>query len=312
MLDPFVTLQEAGFSQRNRGEPSRLEGWSAELITSLDWVRLSEVARSVVAEAGCELAGAIVRQDGSVMFGMIECPKTARPQRALVKITPWNEWGATAETVQRFAQEITTAKNARGILIAPAGFSTAAMHAAQAHQIEAVDASGMLAVLQALPVEKSDFLFHIATAGDYTTPSCPVCKKKLQRIDQETLTLLSRTIDTNGLIAETVVCDSLIIAPGCEVTFLHEVRARSIHVQGRAEGDFLCHGPVTLHAGGTLSGSVAASSLNVRDGGQLLGQFRILEGKPESFIKEVRRWHWCCRGEEGENACASVLFEPHE
>ncbi|MBL9130224.1 MAG: polymer-forming cytoskeletal protein [Verrucomicrobiaceae bacterium] len=311
MLEPFATLQESGFSQHPGGAASKLDGWSPELIASLDWVRLSELARALAAEAGCELAGSSVLPDGSVHFGMIERPRTTRPQRALVKIVPWNEWGATPETVERFAQEVGTARDTRGILIAPSGFSTAAMHAAQEHRIEAVDAAALHAALLALPEEKSDFLFVVATAGDCSTPTCPICQKKLQKVQQQTLSLPSRTIDVDGLIADPVVCDSLVIAAGCEVTFLHEVRACSIHVHGRAAGDFLCQGPVTLHETGTLSGNVAARSLVVRDGGQLLGQFRILEGRLESLVRQVARWHWRCGGGEGRKACAGVIFEPH-
>lgn len=312
MLDPFGTLEQAGFSLRPQGGVDRLVGWSPELIASLDWARLSELARAIATESGCELAGSRVLPDGVVVFGMIEEPKSAKPRRAMVKISPWNEWGATPEAVQRFAQEVRTARDTRGILIAPAGFSPAALRAAQEQRIEAVDAAALDAAVRALPGDKSDFLFVITTAGDYATPSCPICLKKLQRIEQEEHELPSRTIDTDGLIADCVVCDRLEIAAGCEVTFLQEVRARTISISGHASGDFVCEGPVTLEAGGTLSGKIAARSLNVRDGGELLGQFRILDGKLGSFVKPAMRWHWRCGGLLGRKACLGVVFEPHE
>jgi hypothetical protein len=312
MLDPFVTLEEAGFSLRRSGGVDRLAGWSPELIASLDWARMSELARAIAAEAGCELAGSRVMPDGAVLFGMLEEPKSAKPRRAMVKIVPWNEWGATPETVQLFAREVSTARDTRGVLIAPAGFSPAALRMAQELRVEAVDAAGLEAAVRALPGDKSDFLFVITTAGDFSTPSCPVCLKKLRRIEQETLELPSRTIDMDGLIADSVVCDRLEVAAGCEVTFLQEVRARTITISGHASGDFVCEGPVTLEAGGMLSGTVAARSLVVRDGGELLGQFRILEGELGSFVKPAVRWHWRCAGADGRRECAWVIFEPHQ
>lgn len=312
MLDPFVTLEEAGFSLRRSDGVDRLAGWSPELIASLDWARMSELARAIAAEAGCELAGSRVMPDGAVLFGMLEEPKSAKPRRAMVKIAPWNEWGATPETVQLFAREVSTARDTRGVLIAPAGFSPAALRMAQELRVEAVDAAGLEAAVRALPGDKSDFLFVITTAGDFSTPSCPVCLKKLRRIEQETLELPSRTIDMDGLIADSVVCDRLEVAAGCEVTFLQEVRARTITISGHASGDFVCEGPVTLEAGGMLSGTVAARSLMVRDGGELLGQFRILEGELGSFVKPAVRWHWRCAGADGRRECAWVIFEPHQ
>jgi len=311
MLDPFATLEEAGFAARKQDGADRLAGWSAELIASLDWARLFELARAMTVAGGCELAGSRVMPDGAVHFGMIEQPKSAHPRRAMVKIAPWNEWGATPETVRRFADEVRTARDTRGILIAPAGFSPAALRAAQELRIEAVDAAVLDGALRALPAEKSEFLLTVTTAGDHSTPSCPVCAKKLERVKQETSELPSRTIDTDGLIADFVVCDRLEVARGCEVTFLQEVRARSITVSGQASGDFVCEGPVTLEPGGTLSGTVAARSLIVRDGGELLGQFRILEGDLGTFVKPAVRWHWRCRNARGRPACAGVIFEPH-
>jgi len=214
--------------------------------------------------------------------------------------------------VQLFAQEVRTARNTRGILIAPAGFSPAALRMAQELRIEAVDAVGLDAAVRALPGDKSDFLFVVTTAGDFATPTCPICMKKLQRFEQETLELPSRTFDMDGLIADNVVCDRLEVVAGCEVTFLQEVRARSISVSGHVSGDFVCEGPVILEQGGTLSGTVAARSLVVRDGGELLGQFRILEGELGSFVKPAVRWHWRCAATDGRRECAWVIFEPHQ
>jgi cytoskeletal protein CcmA (bactofilin family) len=311
MLAPLATLEEAGFSLRQGGGVDRLAGWSPELIASLDWARLADLALAIVAEAGCELAGSRVMPDAAVHFGMLEMPKSPKPRRAMVKLSSWNEWGATPETVQRFAQEVRTARDTRGILIAPAGFSPAALRKAQELRIEAVDAAGLDAALRALPGDKSDFLFAVTMAGDHSTPSCPICMKKLVRVEQETLELPSRTIDVDGLIADFVVCDRLEVAAGCEVTFLQEVRARAITISGHATGDFVCEGPLTLEAGGTLSGTVAARSLVVHDGGELLGQFRILEGELGSFVKPSVRWHWRCKG-TGDLNCARVILEPHQ
>lgn len=316
MLDPFETLHEAGFSRQDENGASAQGpfslGWSAELIAGLDWVRLSELARALAAEAGCELAGSRAMADGSVLFGMIEQPKSAHPSRALVKLTPWNEWGATSGTVERFAKEVATAKDARGILIAPAGFNTAALHAAQQHRIEAVDAAALNAALMALPPDRRDFLFVTITAGDAITPTCPLCQQKLRREDQSPLPLPSRVIEASGIVADAVLCERLEVAPDCEVTFLSEVRTRSFVNSGQVKGDFICHGAVTLEPGATLSGTVAARSLDVRKGAELLGQFRILEGDLEPLVRQTQRWQWRCAGESGRAACCNIAFEPHD
>ncbi|MEQ1748532.1 MAG: polymer-forming cytoskeletal protein [Prosthecobacter sp.] len=313
MLDPFTTLAEAGFSQRGELITAGEDHWTPELIASLDWMRVAELVRAIAAHSGCELARSLVLEDGSVAFAMIENPTTAYPQRALVKIAAWNEWGANPTQVMNFAREVLTANKARGILIAPGGFTPAASLAAQEHRIETVDASALYAVMQNLSSERSDFFFTIATAGDCKTPTCPVCLQKLVRVESISRAEIpeSRVFKESGLIADHVQANRVEVAARAEVTFLHEVKAREIFIAGDATGDFVCEGTVTLLPGGTLNGSVAARSVNVQEGGELLGKFRILSGAPQSFVTEIRRWHWLCRSDRSKPECVRVSFEPH-
>lgn len=315
MLDPFPKLAEAGFSQQGgliTSGPEE-EHWTPELIASLDWMRVAELVRAIAVHGGCELARSIVLEDGSVMFAMMEQPMTPHPRRALVKIMGWNEWGAMPEAVMRFAREVRTAQNARGVLISPGGFTPAALMAAQEHRIEAVDSAALYQVLLTLPAERSDFFFDIATSGDYTTPTCPVCLQKLSKVESVTRTELPelREISQSGLVADHVHAKKVVVLPRTEITFLHEVRAQEIQIAGDVTGDFVCEGTVTLLPGGTLNGTLAARSVEVEDGGELRGKFRILQGPPSSFITEIRRWQWFCRSARTKPECANVVFEPH-
>jgi hypothetical protein len=293
-----------------QGEPPV---WSAALIASLDWLRVAELARAIAEYHGCELAQSCVMADGAVLFGMVERPHSSQPQRALVKVAGWNEWGAGAEKVSEFGREVQAAGNARGIFIAPGGFSPAALMAAQEFRIETVDAEALQRVLENMPPERSELLHNIATAGHYTTPSCPVCLEKLKRVEfGEHEPPPARTFSQSGLTADHINCGVFEVAAGCEVTFLHEVRAREIRIAGHACGDFICEGPVILEPGGMLTGTVAARSLDVRDGAELRGQFRILEGPPQPFFNAAPRWTWRCTNPEAKPNCAQVVFEPHD
>ncbi|MCB1210064.1 MAG: polymer-forming cytoskeletal protein [Verrucomicrobiales bacterium] len=317
MLEPFHALREAGFSRSGGIVSAAPDRWSADLIASLYWMRLVELARALTANAGCQLAGSRVLIDGSVVFGMIENPGTPHAGRALVKLASWNEWGATPEIIEQFASEVRTARNARGILIAPGGATRAAMQRAGELRVELVDAVGLDDTLASLPPEKSDFFFVVATAGDYTTPTCPVCLKKLSRVVVDTyrdpMAIESeRVIDASTIIAEPVQCRRLCVAPRCEVQFLQEVRANEIIIAGDVTGDFVCDGTVTLLAAATLTGSVTARALNVEDGATMLGRTRTLEGKLEPMNLGRPRWEWRCRRPDGRTDCARVVFEPHE
>ena len=316
MLEPFSALIEAGFS--SQGEDGGLPlGWSPELIASLDWLRLAELARAVAANGGCELGGSRVFEDGSVLFAMFEEPQSAQPKRALVKLVAWNEWSATPQMVETFAQEVRTAREARGVLIAPGGFTPAASHAAAEHQIEPVDAARLCGTLKSLPEERSDFFHVITTAGDFSAPTCPVCLKKMTRNQQasatETRPIHSEYIfQSSAIVAEPVVCRRLEIAPNVEVQFLHEVRAQEIVVHGHVTGDFVCEGRLTLGGSATLTGTVTARAVDVRDGGELLGQARIIEGDLQPITPVRRRWLWSCQNPMGKPNCARVVFDSHD
>lgn len=293
--------------------PTERETWTPELIASLDWLRIGELARAIAEHHGCELAQSCVLSDGTVMFGMIEQPHGPYPQRALVRVANWNDWGASPEKVTEFGREVQSAGNARGIFIAPGGFSPSALMAAQEYRIETVDAAALQQVLTALPPERGDFFYAIATSGHYTTPSCPVCLEKLKRVDFASREPPpARTFTQSGLTGEAINCGVFEVAAGCEVTFLHEVRAQEIRIAGHACGDFVCEGQVILEPGGTLTGTVTARSVNVCDGGELRGQFRILDGALQPFITAVPRWHWRCENPNGKPGCSNIVFEPHD
>ncbi len=292
------------------------EGWTAELIAGLDWLRLAELARAVASNAGCELGGSRVFEDGSVLFAMFEQPRSVNPQRALVRLVSWNEWSATPHIVESFAREVQTARDARGVLIAPGGFTNAALHTATEHGIEAVDAMRLATTLRSLPDEQSDFFHVITTAGDSSSPSCPVCLRKMTRHQQAVADTLQPqneyVFQSSTIVAEPMHCRRIEVLRGCEVQFLHEVRAREIVIHGHVVGDFVCEGPLTLESGATLSGTVSARAVNVRDGAELLGQARILEGDLQPIVSSRPRWFWICENPMGKPACRRVVFDPHE
>lgn len=313
MLEPFSTLNEAGFS--TNGEEEELPvGWSPELIASLDWLRIAELARAIASNAGCELGGSRVYENGSVLFAMFEEPRSASPRRALVKLVAWNDWSATPQMVETFAEEVRSARNARGVLIAPGGFTPAASHAAAEHHIEPVDAARLCSTLKSLPEERSDFFHVITTAGEFSTPTCPVCLKKMT-LDQESRPSETQRVHSefifqaSAIVAEPVICKRLEVLPNVEVQFLHEVRAQEIVIHGHVTGDFVCEGQVTLGSGATLNGTVAARAVDVRDGGELLGRARILEGPLQPIVLMRHRSFWRCQNPLGKPNCARVQFE---
>ncbi len=292
------------------------EKWSAELLASLDWKRLVELARAMSASAGFQLGATRVRPDGLTEFEISQ-GTGAKAHRAVVRLVRWNQWMATADCVTEFADDLRESRRSRGIFIAPGGFTASAMHSASQCSIEPVDALVLASRLNALPAEHSDYFFDIGTAGDAATPSCPVCLHRMET-QYETATLSGHigklpdlSYRANDIIAEAVIARMIEVHRNCEVHFLHEVRAQDIIVHGVAVGDFVCEGTLILNPGAAFHGSVAARSVLVRPGATLHGQTRIIQGPQESLLSEMLTAVWRCANPKGKPACKDVTFAPH-
>jgi hypothetical protein len=293
----------------------RVSPWTAELIASLDWLRLSELLRAVAVNAGCQLGPSRVESDGMVQFAMLEQPSSGLPLRNLVRLLSWNGSCATPAVVQAMVTQLSRVREpTRGVIVAVGGASTTARLVAQQHHIELIDAERLAETLRSLQAEKSDFYYSLTTVGEYSRPTCPVCLRKLHRVLQPSAQHgghLPRELvfQSSSLVSDMVVCDRLEVMRDCEVAFLKEVRAKMMIIRGHASGNFICDGPLILDPGATLSGTVAARSVRVHAGGELLGQARILEGSAESLMEPEASWFWRC--ESTAAACQKVIFDPH-
>lgn len=299
------------------GAPGAGVRWTADLVASLDWKRLVELTRALSAAAGFELGPTKVAADAGAEFGLVRGTGVAT-QRMVVRLTPWNRWMAPAEPLVRFAEELAVFKHIRGVFIAPGGFTPAARREARNSGIETVDAQTLTRRLNELPAEHSEFFHQAAVAGDPTEPSCPLCLQRMKMINDAT----ARTAAVDGLpdvsyfesdiVAEPVLARRIEVTAGCEVQFLHVVRSRELVVHGVVTGEFLCEGAVTLQPSSKLYGSVAARSVKVSPGAELLGETRIVNGIPAPFARTAPAWIWRCTNPKGTPGCENITLMPHE
>ena len=298
------------------GDDGVTRKWSAELLVSLDWKRLVEIARAMAVNAGFQISATDLGMDGRAEFEMNARSSTGS-HRALVRLTAWNQWSATAETVQDLSHRLKRSRLRNGILIAPGGFTQAGRNAAITAGVEAVDATTLAAQLNALPASMSDFFFDIGTAGDASTPSCPSCFGALTAVHDSGVASTDLESDgdlsymTNDIVPDAIFARRVEILRHCEVHFLREVHAKDLVIHGMASGDFVCDGSVVLNPGSVLNGTVAARSVHVRPGAALNGETRILEGPLPTLSRSSIVTIWRCANPRGTPKCRSVKFLPH-
>jgi hypothetical protein len=290
--------------------------WSGELIAGLDWKRIAELARALSSSYGFKLGRTTVGADGGTDFIITRGSGPDEPG-TLVRLTRWNQWMCSGECLTQFAQDLGAQEGRRGIFISPGGFAPSAQRAAQKSGIEMVDAETLALRLNGLPPQHRAFYFNLATAGEATIPSCPVCLEPLKLGQDSDSGALNGShhpelrYTTSDIVGGAVRARRIEVLPFCEVQFLQEVRTGDLVVHGVVTGDFVCEGSVVLHPGAMLRGSVAAHSVIVRPGADLQGETRILNGKLESFGRTASEWLWRCESPKSRPGCEAVSFQQH-
>jgi hypothetical protein len=312
MSGPLTTPQAMG-----KGPTAGSGLWTAEIVAGLDWMRLSELLRAIASNAGCRLGPSRVEADGRVQFAMLERPGNRAELRSLVRVLGWNVWGATPEEVETFARELGRIREpTRGVLVAPGGCTQAAMMAALKHGMELVDAERLAETLRALPEEQTRFLHELTLSPGWQVPSCPLCLRKLRQVTQPVLrgpvgVAEQMVFQVSSIVPDAVHCRMLEVMREVEVRFLQPVWSRMMILRGHVTGHFVCDGPVVLDPGARLEGSVAARSIKVHPGADLVGQAQILAAEAQCPVPDEGRWFWRCVNGEASAECRRIVFHPH-
>ncbi|MCE9518822.1 MAG: restriction endonuclease [Verrucomicrobia bacterium] len=290
--------------------------WTGEVIAGLDWMRITQLTRALSTSYGFKLGKTTLSADGQTDF-VITRGDAPVEDGTLVRLTRWNQWMAAGECLMQLTAELEHRQMQHGMFISPGGFTPAARLIAEKSGIELLDSEMMALRLNELPAQHRDYFFNLATAGEATSPSCPICLRTLKLVDDRSTGLMNRPhlpeirYAGSDIIGVPIRARRVEVLPYCEVQFLQEVRTGELIVHGRVTGDFVCEGSVVLHPGALLKGSVAAKSVIVRPGADMLGETRILNGKPESFGKSRPVWLWRCETPNPMPGCELVEFLKH-
>ena len=302
----------------NASDDSVPQEWTPQLLAGLDWRRIVELAKALATDAGYECS--LTTADLSAGAEFIMSAKRGKLKRqSLVRIASWHRWRATEDCVESFARRMIAQKVQAGVYIAPLGFDSSALMSAAKAGIETVDGELLAAKLNSLPTKDHDFYFDLGVCGTATTPTCPLCLKRLVSCHDadplpqlDFLSLPDITFRTDEYVNEPVFARNLVIERNCAVRFLSEVRAQEMVVSGSAFGDFTCDGTVLLGSEAILHGSVAARSVLVRPGAELHGETRILDGQLRLRTGADPSWEWRCTNPKGKDRCKLVRLAPHD
>jgi restriction system protein len=154
--------------------------WSLDLIRDLEWKRFEDVCQQFYEKKGIRSETTALGPDGGIDIRLYQ-GDTGRPT-SIVQCKAWGERFVGVKPVRELLGVMTHEKIGKAFFMTSGSYSEEAKGVAQANRITLIDGTMLLMMIQRLPADERDSLLSFATAGDYTTPTCPTCGVKMKAV----------------------------------------------------------------------------------------------------------------------------------
>lgn len=170
----YSGLQRSPIGEGNAKHPT---SWSIELLKSIEWKLFEDLSAAYYKEKGIRAELTRLGADGGIDIKLFQ-DNSGNPT-SIVQCKAWNSRQVGVKEIREFLGVMSHEKIRKGFFMASGSYSDDAKEIAKANQITLIDGAMLLAMIQRLPNEAQNRLLALATAGDYTTPSCPSCGVKM-------------------------------------------------------------------------------------------------------------------------------------
>ena len=161
------------------GKTRKTSKWSIELLMSLEWKRYEEICKAFLAITEKGRFNVDVTNTGA--DGGIDL-KLTNKRNKLVGIGQCKAWnGIVGVAPIRELYGVMASEQIKiGYFFTTSAFSADAIQFAK-DKITLITGCEQIKIIESFTSEQQNYLYRIATAGDYTTPTCPHCDKKMIR-----------------------------------------------------------------------------------------------------------------------------------
>lgn len=171
----------SGYSifQNNAGEvnPKPPTSWSIELLQQIEWKLFEDLSAAFYKEKGIRADLTKLGADGGIDIKLYQ-DDSGKPT-SLVQCKAWNARQVGVKEIREFLGVMTHEKIPKGFYMASGVYSSEAKEFAKSNGITLIDGIMLFSMIQRLPVDAQLRLLNLATAADYTTPSCSSCGIKM-------------------------------------------------------------------------------------------------------------------------------------
>lgn len=169
-VDPYST---PAFTPACTPEPEPTALTDA-MLKALDWKLLEDLAVEFFKAQGYAAEGTALGADGGIDFHFVN-----NGELHLGQVKAWPRGRVPLAKVRELRGSMASAKAQRGLFLTNGDYTKDARAFAVEQEITLWDGTLLLQKVNELPDAKREALIRKIFSGDYTTPSCPMCGKKL-------------------------------------------------------------------------------------------------------------------------------------
>ncbi|HZZ95068.1 MAG TPA: restriction endonuclease [Usitatibacter sp.] len=162
--------------------PSRrvdTSAWNLELLRALEWKRFEELCAAYFRLLGFRTLLAKPGPDGGVDIHLI-AEGDAKPG-VLVQCKAWSTYDVGVKCIRELLGVMAAEQVREGVFVTTGRFTQPARDFAGGKEIMLIDGPDLLRKIDALADDQRSSLLALATAGDFTRPTCPSCGVKMVR-----------------------------------------------------------------------------------------------------------------------------------
>ena len=158
--------------------------WSREVIDRIEWKRFEDLCCEFYRVKGIRAETTRLGADGGIDIRLFQDDTDPQRCTAVVQCKAWNQ-AVGVKPVRELRGVMAHEKVEKAFFMAPNGFTDDAKAFAVENRITLLDGRLFLAMLERLPESQRLALLEFATAGDWTTPTCPSCGLKMTARDSK-------------------------------------------------------------------------------------------------------------------------------
>jgi hypothetical protein len=160
--------------QRKESKPT---AWNLDLLRSLEWHRLELLSKAYFEALGFRAELTPFGPDGGVDINLYADGQENRS--IVVQCKAWNTWSVGVKQLRELFGVMSAENVVEGIFITTGKYTSDAKDFANKARIDLIDGPDLIRKITALDGKTSQALLKIATVGDFITPTCPSCGKKM-------------------------------------------------------------------------------------------------------------------------------------